>query len=67
MVTMFEIRHQGYTSEVKTVADAEAAHTDLLGMGFTCDDQDYDADDSIIARYFHHKVNTHWTAQIVAV
>jgi hypothetical protein len=67
MSALFEVRHQGYTSEVKTVTDGSAAHRDLLGMGFTCDRQDYDADDNVIASYFHHKVNTEWTAQVVAI
>ena len=65
----FTIRHSGYTSEVRTVAGLrgfDAASRDLIGMGFTCDRQAYDADDNVIGAYYHHKKNTHWTVEIVA-
>lgn len=62
---MFTVRHNGYTSEVKTTADDSAAHRELIALGFTCDRQDYGPDDSVTASYFHHTTNTHWTAEIV--
>ena len=63
----FTIRHSGYTSEVVTTTDDSAAHRELIALGFTCDRQDYGSDDSVIASYFHHQVNTHWTAVIARV
>lgn len=62
---MFTVRHNGYTSEIKTTADDSAAHRELIALGFTCDRQDYGPDDSVTASYFHHTTNTHWTAEIV--
>jgi hypothetical protein len=60
----FEIVHDGYTSEIVHTFDDNAAHMELIALGFTCDRQDYNDDDSVTAHYFHHLVNTHWTAVI---
>jgi hypothetical protein len=65
-MTTYTVRHQGYTSEVRTVTDSNAAGLDLIGMGFTCVRQTYGPDDSITGSYYRHKVNTEWTAEIVA-
>ena len=61
----FTVRHHGYTSQVITTNDSLSAGRELVALGFTCDRQTYGPDDSITASYFHHKVNTHWTAEIV--
>lgn len=63
----YTIRHNGYTSQVTTTDDLNKAGMELLNLGFTCDRQTYGPDDSITGAYYHHKVNTHWTAEITAL
>jgi len=59
---MITITYTGYSVHPEYRNTWRESGSHLIGMGFTCDRQEYDDEDNVTAAHYHHKVNTEWTA-----